>query len=349
MKFSNFLSAGCLLIAGTLATFAQIPQMYTITGEVPAKYNDAKVLLISFSSGDTLGETTVAEMKFNFTGKVEKPALAQIRIGGRSAGTLILEPGKIDFTVNGATGTPFNNKMAEFSSTQKEIAAEYDRIDPEETDESVKQEKQKAVIDKYNAYTDSMMNANLDNPVGATILMDAAYSMDYEQLKGILAANPSLTEYSRLTKILNQKQIASETGTGKPYKDFEIEYNGTTTKLSGLIQPGHFTLVDFWASWCGPCRREIPVIKEIWEQYREQGLDVIGVAVWDQPEDTEKAIEELEIKWPVIINGQSIPTDLYGILGIPSIILINPDGIIVSRDQQDENLRNDVAEAMNKK
>lgn len=349
MKFSKYLIASCLAIAGSLTAMAQVPPMYTINGEVPGKFNDAKVLLISFSSGDTLGETTVQDTKFHFTGMANKPSLAQLRVGGRAAGNLILEPGIINFTVTSVTGTPYNDKMAEFNSVLGQLNAEYDAVASAEGDDESKEAKLRAIAESYEAFSDSMMRANLNNPVGAAILLDAAYNMDYDQLKEILESNPDLMEYSRLQKILSQKQVASETSVGKPYKDFEIEYNGTKTKLSDLIQPGRYTLVDFWASWCGPCRREIPVIKELWEQYKDKGLDVIGVAVWDQPEDTEKAIEELELKWPVIINGQSIPTDLYGILGIPSIILIDPNGIIVSRDQQDDNLRYEVGMALNSK
>ena len=102
-------------------------------------------------------------------------------------------------------------------------------------------------------------------------------------------------------------------------------------------------LLDFWASWCGPCRRETAVIKDLLKEYGPKGLDVVGVAVWDEPDNTRKAIEELALPWPQILNAQSVPTELYGIAGIPTIIIIDPDGKIVSRDKQDEELRADVA------
>ena len=112
------------------------------------------------------------------------------------------------------------------------------------------------------------------------------------------------------------------------------------------MQPGHYTLVDFWASWCGPCRREIPVIKELLNEYGPKGLDVVGVAVWDQVPETKKAMDELGITWPVIMDAKTIPTDMYGILGIPTIILIGPDGTILSRGKQGDALKAAVAEAM---
>ena len=98
----------------------------------------------------------------------------------------------------------------------------------------------------------------------------------------------------------------------------------------------------------GPCRAEIPNIKELYDKYHSKGLDVLGVAVWDKVEDTQKAIKELGIVWPQIINAQQIPTELYGIQGIPHIILFAPDGTIVARDLREEAMKEKVAEVMKK-
>lgn len=118
--------------------------------------------------------------------------------------------------------------------------------------------------------------------------------------------------------------------------------------FDAAINSGKPAMVDFWASWCGPCIRETKVLKEIYEEYGSKGLDVLGVAVWDEPANTLKAIEQHQLPWPQIINAQTIPTDLYGIAGIPCIILFDPEGNIVSRDKQDDDLRADVAAAMAK-
>ena len=75
----------------------------------------------------------------------------------------------------------------------------------------------------------------------------------------------------------------SSTGSGTTS---QLAEDGVVTKLSDYAGKGNYLLVDFWASWCGPCRREIPVIKEIYEKYKSQGLSVLGVAVWDKPDDT---------------------------------------------------------------
>ena len=90
----------------------------------------------------------------------------------------------------------------------------------------------------------------------------------------------------------------------------------------------------------------MPVIKELYDEFNSKGLDVVGVAVWDEPEDSKKAMEQLELPWPQILNAKSVPTDLYGISGIPHIMLVDPEGLIVARGMQGDSLRRVVRETM---
>lgn len=146
--------------------------------------------------------------------------------------------------------------------------------------------------------------------------------------------------------MLNVFDRKAATSPGKMFTDFEITYEGKTSKLSDYVGKGKYMLVDFWASWCGPCRREAQVLKEIYNGTSRDQLDILGVAVWDEPENTLEAINDLGLPWNHIINAQTVPTDLYGILGIPCIILFAPDGTIVSRDQQGDDLKAAVGSAL---
>ena len=128
------------------------------------------------------------------------------------------------------------------------------------------------------------------------------------------------------------------------FTDFEAEYEGKVQKLSDYVGKGNYVLVDFWASWCGPCRAEIPNLIAAYNKYKAKGLVVLGVATWDKPEDTLKAIEEDKIPYPQIMNAQKAGSDAYGIEGIPQIILFGPDGTIVARDLRGEAIEAKLAE-----
>lgn len=130
---------------------------------------------------------------------------------------------------------------------------------------------------------------------------------------------------------------------GDMFTDFEVEYDGKLQRLSDYVGQGNYTLVDFWASWCGPCKAEVPNIQKLYEDFGDKGLTVLGVATWDKPEDTMKAIDELGITYPQILDAQKVGSDAYDFDGIPMIILFAPDGTVLYKDLRGDDLVNKVS------
>lgn len=165
----------------------------------------------------------------------------------------------------------------------------------------------------------------------------------------VMAVMAGCTEIkNEINRELQNLEVSKQTAVGLKYKDFEVEYEGQTQKLSDYVGKGKYVLVDFWASWCGPCRDEIPNLKNIYATYKSDKFEVLGVAVYDKSEDTKKAITELDIQYPQILNAQGIAGDLYGFSTIPQIMFFGPDGTILARGLRGDNIEDAVKKYLEK-
>jgi len=146
-------------------------------------------------------------------------------------------------------------------------------------------------------------------------------------------------------KLLTGIDAKKNTAEGCKFTDFEVD----GVKFSDFVGNGKYMLVDFWASWCGPCKGEIPNMKAVYEKYAGDDFDILSVAVWDEPQASKDTALVYGIKWNHMINTQKVATDIYGIEGIPHIILIGPDGTILKRDLRGADIEKEVSKYVNAK
>ena len=197
------------------------------------------------------------------------------------------------------------------------------------------QEKAAGEIKDFCAKT---IRKNRNNEAGLEAFKYIYYFLTPEELeKAIASLGPKLKENEFVKQASQSLTAKKSTKAGQPFTDFTIVQDpdnpeATTVKFSDYVGKGKYVLVDFWASWCGPCKAEIPNIKAVYDKYAGEDFDVLSVAVWDKPAATAQAVAELGITWNQIVNAQQVPTDLYGIEGIPHIMLVGPDGIILNRE-----------------
>lgn len=169
------------------------------------------------------------------------------------------------------------------------------------------------------------------------------------QFKTYLEKYVSQQQKARAEREAREKaasEAASKSATGQMFTDFQAEYDGKTYKLSDYVGRGKYVLVDFWASWCGPCKAEIPNLIKVYNQYKGDKFEVLGVATWDEPKASLKTIEQMKIPYPQILNAQRAGSDAYGITGIPQIILFGPDGTILKRDLRGEQIEATIKELL---
>ena len=358
MKNSNLF----LLVTAAAAALASCNNhaSYTIDGTVAdSTLNGNLIYLTDMASRDVLDSAVITDNKFHFTGKADTAFIAALQARPYRM-NLIVENGNISVELGETdklSGTPLNDEMSVFMSAIDSlnnlfIAKQQEIVAKGLSDEEAAAEWNKlqgGLMDEANKVLSKYFDRNNNNAVGAWIL--ANWGLEPEKLDSVINLSGDVLKANPLVKeMMKQLEMLKKTAVGQMFTDFTVEQpDGTKVSLSDYVGKGRYVLVDFWASWCGPCRREIPNIKELYDKYHDKGLDVLGVAVWDKPKDTQKAIEEMQIVWPQIINAQHIPTDLYGIQGIPHIILFAPDGTIAARDLREEAMKEKVTEVMTAK
>ena len=326
-------------ILTTLMLLASCSKGYKVTVTMPDDSNNGETaFLANYDTGDTIATATIENRVATFEGDAGSGFFARLYVGGNRYG-FIVEPGevKLDIAQGNAT-SPLNDKMAAWSKEMEEIAKD-STITEEEYDS------------RYAEGLLKFYEDNKDNAIGPWAFCNYLMYKDFSEseidnlLKSVPAGYAQLRRVEKIKKAAHQLTVTAE---GKKFTDFEVvAEDGAKQKLSDYVGKGKVVLVDFWASWCPPCRAEIPKLQALKAQYGDK-FDVLGIAVWDNPDDTRKAMQELNITWPVIIGTQQLtePTDLYGIKSIPHIIIFGLDGTILSRGLTGDALAAKLAEAI---
>ena len=332
MKKIAFLFTALLLLASC-------SKGYKVTVTFPDdSANGETAFLTNYDTGDTLLSATVENNACTFEGNADKGFFARLLVGGNRYG-FIVEPGDVKLNIaEGTAISPLNDKMAAWSKDMQAIA-EDSTLTEAESDA------------RYAEELFKFYQGNKDNAIGPWAFCNYLMYKDFTEADIDAMLKEAPAEYAQLKRVAKAKNAARQlavTAVGQKFADFEVPAaDGSMQKLSDYVGKGKVTLVDFWASWCGPCRAEIPKLQALKAKYGDK-FDVLGVAVWDNPDDTRKAMEQMEITWPVIIGTEQLnqPTDLYGIKGIPHIIIFGPDGTILSRGLTGDDLANKLVEVL---
>ena len=147
---------------------------------------------------------------------------------------------------------------------------------------------------------------------------------------------------------MTSKDKATATPAQEKYIDFEMGTpDGTLVKVSDFVSKNKYTLIDFWASWCGPCHIEMPNIVKAYDEYHEKGFEVVGISLDHDKGDWMRGISDLQIFWPQMsdLRGwENAGAQLYGIHAIPANVLVDQQGNVVAKNLRGEALLQKLAE-----
>ncbi len=246
-----------------------------------------------------------------------------------------------------ACGQTAEEKVKAYEDAHNAMMEEYSMMmDSLSTDPAKAEAYYNDFVEKYIDFNLDAAKKNADNDVAVQVLMNLRGLIEDAQVDEIISKMPqTMLENEQVAYLKAGLDARKATAEGSMFQDFTVEhvygYDRSVdpqplkkeVKFSDYVGKGTYVLVDFWSPWCGPCKREIPNIKAVYDQYKDKGFEVLSLAVWERkPQShTIETAAELGMDWLHINNCGNVPTDIYGVEGIPHLMLIGPDGTILKR------------------
>ena len=341
-------------------------QGYTVTGTVDGAADGTMVYLQQQEGRQfiKLDSAVIENGQFTLEGRQDtaKVCVLTCKAGEEAVGMdFFLENGQINVQLSAdahsATGTPNNDAYQiirqQLNDLNKQLFATYESLsDSTLTDEQLEGKRTdiEALGDKMDEVSKAGIAQNITNAVGVYLLKRNYYSMGVEELEPLVAQIPAELTDEAVTQIKDKVERLKATAVGQKFTDFEMKTpDGKAVKLSDYVGKGKVVLVDFWASWCGPCRREMPNLVEAYKKYRNKGFEIVGVSLDRDAEAWKNGIEKLDITWPQMSDLKYWDCEgakLYAVSSIPHTVLIDGEGVILARGLHGEELQKQIAEAL---
>ncbi|MGY3040277.1 thiol-disulfide isomerase/thioredoxin [Rhodanobacter sp. TND4EL1] len=388
----NAPSAAPAASASAAAPSAETPKSgFVITGSLPSlKDGDEVRLLMYDASADTqdkrrpVATTKVEHGSFRLTGSVKQPLPGLLQVGHDSA-DMIVENAPFKLVNTGqqlvVEGGQYNDKVYGYRALPEFVAALKARRElnreafkgVDEQDEvamKAARAKTKHSQDAEIAITNDWQAKVLDSDASPLLkLFVLKDNQDYQRYdkarreamlaeyeKALGADHPLVVEMNKTAAGYRKyEQLQSETSVGKHFKDvIAIDKDGHKVKLSDVLGKNKLVLLDFWASWCGPCRGEFPHLAKVYKEFHPHGFEIYAISLDDDNGEWLKALREEGkgdgIPWINLVDHgiDSKSATSYGILGLPSNFLINSDGTIVGVNMREWDVEREVRAQVSK-
>lgn len=344
---------------------------FTLTGSVEGK-TYGTIALGKFVDREFTEEfaTEMVDGNFQVKGEIDQPEMYYFQLKGiEDYQPVFIEASEIQMdividssefvevditgSVSQDTYDKFYTQLDPYDSIDKVIYQVYYLKGKEEGDEEMMQIADSLWEDNQDAkkelYFDFVSN-NPGNVVPAFVVLRNSYMFDLDDLDVIVSEfDESISTSEYVKNLTDRLAVLKRVDIGQPIVDFTMmDTAGHPISLSDLTGK-KYLLMDFWASWCGPCRAENPNVVAVYNDYKDKGFDVIGISLDRNKEKWVEAIAKDDLTWTHVsdlIGWDNASAKLYGVRSIPHSILVSPDGIILAKNLRGEDLRAKVSELL---
>ncbi|MEI6755193.1 MAG: TlpA disulfide reductase family protein [Paludibacter sp.] len=329
---------------------------FTINGSVEQKeLNDKKVFLRERISREwkTIDSTTITNLKFTFKGVIDTSKITylvyQSPQNKRVRQAFVLENGNIFVSVDTSgfmtfKGTAQNEKLQTYQNLKNEFNKKVDKFVDSRKD-SIKTPEQKAAFDKETQKFNTeevgidkkFTIENINSLVGNHVFMNSFFGFSLTEKEEIVKLmNQETKNVKRIQEIIADMEVEKKVAVGQSFTDINLlTPSGQNLALSDLVGKTDFVLVDFWASWCGPCMEFLPELQAFYAKHKGTSFEIYGVSLDDSKDAWVTAIKSHKIEWKLVSDLKGWKCEgarAYAVNSIPCTILIDKNGKIVGKN-----------------
>ena len=358
-----------IIIAWCCASCAK--NVTTVEGNIGSEWSGKTIYLQLINEEKMIPEiidsTTIHEGHFFFEQQAREPQTALLSIVDQHKAVwtsqFILEKGDIKIIGNEQggvriSGTPNNELLQEYLNHWYVPFNKMKQISNEASGLEKLGQLTSAVYDSLDRISSGYMREmrllalefvkeNINTPAGRSQVMEIVGLPERLLVEIPEKADSVSLRHPLVRQIVKRVNTYNAVAVGKTYQDaIVLDVQNQEAHLSDYMGQGKYVLIDFWASWCKPCCAEMPELKRLYDQYKQQGFEIIGISL-EQDKDSWKAkIEELQMDWPQLLDVKEEAARKYVVGAIPHTVLIDPSGVIIAKNLRGKELEEKIAQSI---